>query len=81
MQYGILETERLVLRDWRMEDVEDLYEYARDSEVGPMAGWEPHPDRHYSEEKLETVYGEWRCVGHRIARKRKGDWTDQDVSG
>lgn len=53
MQYGILETERLVLREWRMEDVEDLYEYARNSEVGPMAGWEPHPDRHYSEEKLK----------------------------
>lgn len=37
-----LETERLFLRDWRMEDAEDLYEYARDGRVGPLAGWSPH---------------------------------------
>ena len=37
-----LETERLLLRPWRMEDAEDMYAYARTEEVGPMAGWVPH---------------------------------------
>lgn len=53
MQYEKLETERLILRDWRMEDVDDLYAYARNPAVGPMAGWEPYPDRTYAEEKLK----------------------------
>lgn len=37
-----LETERLILRDWRMDDVEDLYEYGKSDLVGPNAGWKPH---------------------------------------
>ena len=38
----ILETPRLLLRPWREEDAADLYEYARDPVVGPMAGWPVH---------------------------------------
>lgn len=37
-----LETERLVLRSWRESDYLDLYEYAKDSRVGPSAGWPVH---------------------------------------
>ncbi len=37
-----LETERLILREFRESDAEDVYEYARDPEVGPNAGWKPH---------------------------------------
>lgn len=37
-----IETERLILRPWRMEDLEDLYKYARVDGVGQMAGWQPH---------------------------------------
>lgn len=37
-----LETERLILRPWRVEDAEDLYVYASTPKVGPMAGWKPH---------------------------------------
>lgn len=40
----VLETERLLLRPWREEDAEDLYEYAKDPEVGPPTGWPPHTD-------------------------------------
>ena len=36
---GILETERLFLRPWRESDAEELYKYAKDPEVGPIAGW------------------------------------------
>lgn len=34
----ILETERLILRPWEDSDADNLYEYARDPEVGPIAG-------------------------------------------
>lgn len=37
-----LTTERLILRPWKGTDGESLYEYAKDPEVGPMAGWPPH---------------------------------------
>lgn len=38
----ILKTERLILRPWEESDSEWLYEYAKDPEVGPIAGWPPH---------------------------------------
>ena len=38
----MIETERLILRHVRKEDAEDIFEYAKDSDVGPRAGWEPH---------------------------------------
>ena len=38
----ILQTPRLLLRPWREEDAEDMFEYARDPRVGPNAGWTPH---------------------------------------
>ena len=40
-----LRTERLLLRNWRKEDLEDFYEYARVDGVGQMAGWLPHESK------------------------------------
>ncbi len=37
-----LRTERLLLRTWRQDDLQDFYEYAKDPDVGPNAGWKPH---------------------------------------
>ena len=37
-----LETERLILRRWKDSDAEDLYKYASDPDVGPIAGWPAH---------------------------------------
>lgn len=37
-----LETKRVVLREWTLEDAEDLFSYAKSEVVGPMAGWKPH---------------------------------------
>ncbi len=50
-----LETERLILRPWREEDAETLYEYARDPEVGPAAGWLPHADVEDSRNIIKRV--------------------------
>ena len=38
----MLATERLILRRWEDSDAEDLYKYAKDPDVGPIAGWPPH---------------------------------------
>ena len=38
----VLMTQRLILRRWDQEDAEDLYRYASDPDVGPIAGWPPH---------------------------------------
>ena len=51
----ILETKRLFLRPWREEDAEALYEYARDPEVGPPAGWPPHTSAENSREIIRMV--------------------------
>ncbi|MGM9940826.1 MAG: GNAT family N-acetyltransferase [Bulleidia sp.] len=38
----ILRTERLILRPWKEDDLEDFYTYAKVDGVGQMAGWLPH---------------------------------------
>lgn len=47
-----LETERLLLRPWKPEDLSDFYEYARVDGVGQMAGWLPHKSMDESKEIL-----------------------------
>lgn len=37
-----LETARLIIRHMVITDAEDVYDYAKDPDVGPMAGWSPH---------------------------------------
>ena len=56
-----LETERLILRRWEESDAEDLYEYARDPEVGPPAGWPPHQSVDESREVIQTVFSGREC--------------------
>lgn len=48
-----LETQRLVLREWQAGDLEDLYAYAKDPQVGPIAGWRPHACQAESRALLE----------------------------
>ena len=37
-----LETDRLILRPWTWDDLEDFFEYASIEGLGQMAGWLPH---------------------------------------
>ena len=41
----VLETERLILRAFTLEDLDDFYEYASVPEVGEMAGWKHHENK------------------------------------
>lgn len=51
----ILETERLILRPWTEDDAEDLYLYAKDPFVGPIAGWPVHTSIENSREIIREV--------------------------
>lgn len=50
----ILQTERLILRPWCQEDLEDFYEYARVDGVGQMAGWLPHESKETTQMILDS---------------------------
>lgn len=49
----VLKTERLVLRAFKKEDLDDFYEYARVEGVGELAGWCHHDNILESEAILE----------------------------
>lgn len=51
----ILETDRLILRPWVEDDAEELYKYAKDPDVGPMAGWPVHTSVENSREIIRSV--------------------------
>ena len=48
----ILETPRLILREWKLSDLDDFYEYASVDGVGQRAGWKPHENKEKSLEIL-----------------------------
>lgn len=50
-----IETERLILRPWLESDAENLYYYAKDPAVGPIAGWQPHTSVENSREIIQNV--------------------------
>ena len=51
-----LETERLILRPFTLDDAQELYAYASHPEVGPPAGWPPHKDPAESRRVIETIF-------------------------
>lgn len=52
----ILETERLILRRFDESDAENVYLYAKDPDVGPIAGWPPHKSVDESREVIRNVF-------------------------
>ena len=52
-----METERLILRHWEDSDAEDLFKYASDPDVGPIAGWPPHQSINESRDVIRNVLG------------------------
>lgn len=53
-----IETERLVLSPWTLsdEDVDGLYAYAKNPNVGPNAGWKPHGSREESRDIIKNMF-------------------------
>ena len=50
-----METERLNLRRWEETDAEQLYCWACDPDVGPIAGWPPHQSAEESRNVIRNV--------------------------
>lgn len=51
-----LYTDRLILRRWKESDAESLYQYAKDPDVGPIAGWPPHQNVNESRSIIKNVF-------------------------
>ncbi|CCV64387.1 GCN5-related N-acetyltransferase [Alteracholeplasma palmae J233] len=56
-----LETKRLILRPWNSSDAESLFEYAKDPDVGPIAGWPPHKSLDESKAVIKNVLNGKEC--------------------
>ena len=50
----VLKTQRLILRPWSQEDLDDFFEYARVDGVGQMAGWLPHENKETTQAILDS---------------------------
>ncbi|CDF00728.1 putative uncharacterized protein [Ruminococcus sp. CAG:624] len=57
----VLNTERLMLRKWTEADAESLFEYAKDLDVGPIAGWPPHKNKDESLNVIKNVFNGAEC--------------------
>lgn len=57
----ILQTERLKLRRWEESDADSLYEYAKDSDIGPIAGWPLHKSVEESLSVIKDVLNGAEC--------------------
>ena len=63
----IIATERLILRPWRDADAKSLYIYAKDPDVGPIAGWPPHENEAASLYAIQNFLNGSECYA--VCRK------------
>ncbi len=66
-----LETERLVIRPWKNEDLNDFYEYASIHDVGKMAGWKPHTSKEESQEILTMFIADKKTFALALKENKK----------
>lgn len=52
----ILKTKRLTLRPITMEDSKAMYEYSKEPNVGPNAGWKPHESEEETKALLPIIF-------------------------
>lgn len=57
----ILKTTNLTLRHWKEEDAEYLYYFAKNPNIGPIAGWPPHTSVEDSLNIIKTVFIRPEC--------------------
>lgn len=65
-----LDTPRLKLRDWKISDLEDFYQYAKEPDTGIHAGWSAHQSREESLRILEMFICNQDCWA--IVEKKTG---------
>lgn len=52
----MIETNRLILRPWRVEDAEALFKYASDKRVSELALWPRHTSVEISRDVIENIF-------------------------
>lgn len=52
----IFKTENLILRPWKESDAKCLYHFAKNPNIGPIAGWPPHESVEESLNIINTVF-------------------------
>ncbi len=52
----VIATKRLVLRKWKDDDADRLYELASNPEIGQGAGWLPHENVKYSRAVIRSIF-------------------------
>ena len=52
----IFKTKNLILRPWEEGDAESLYHFAKNPNIGPIAGWPPHESVDDSLNIIRTVF-------------------------
>lgn len=57
----MIKTKNLCLRPWRESDAECLYHFAKNPNVGPIAGWPPHESVEYSLNIIKTIFVRKEC--------------------
>lgn len=71
MKGAVLETPRLTLRPFTVADTGDVYAYAKDPRVGPIAGWPAHQSYFESWEIVRTVFSEPGVFAMELKENRK----------
>ena len=51
-----LETDRLILRGIVEDDAQDMFEYGKEPNVGPNAGWKPHENIDETRELMKQIF-------------------------
>ena len=59
-----LNTERLLLREMRVSDAADMFDYARRADVTEYLTWSTHTSARYTREYLEYLAGRYRIGAH-----------------
>lgn len=86
-----IETKRLILRPWSLDDASDLFDYANSDLVGPSAGWKPHQSLEESQGIVQMFIDDndvWavelkengKVIGSIGIHNRKPDESQQDKS-
>lgn len=55
-------TERLLLRNLTEADAQDVFEYSKNPNVGPNAGWKPHESIEETKEIMQAIFLEQESV-------------------
>lgn len=53
---NIIETNRLILRKITEDDVDSIFEYCKNPNIGPNAGWKPHENKEETIQIIKTVF-------------------------